>query len=120
VIKILPSTSEHVVIASASGHVDAKDYVEVLIPAIEQVLATGNKVRLLYHLGSEFEGFTAGAMWEDSKLGLGHANAWTKIALVTDVVWLTTAAKLFRFTMTCPVQVFSNNDLPLAQSWIAA
>jgi UTP-glucose-1-phosphate uridylyltransferase len=120
VIAILPSTSEHVVIASASGHVDAKDYVEVLIPAIEEVLATGNKVRLLYHVGSDFEGFTASAIWEDSKLGLGHATAWEKIALVTDVVWLATAAKLFRFTMSCPVRVFSNNELSIAQSWIAA
>lgn len=119
-IKILPTQCEQVVLAIASGHVDAKDYVEALIPAIEQVLVTGKKVRLLYHLGSEFEGFTAGAMWEDSKLGLGHAYAWEKIALVTDVYWIATAAKLFKFTMTCPVQVFSNEDLSIAQSWIAA
>jgi hypothetical protein len=119
-IKILPSNSEHVVMVSASGRVDATDYEEVLMPAIEQALAKSKKVRLLYQLGSDFDSLTAGAMWDDMKLGLGHLTAWEKVAVVTDIGWIATAANLFKFAMPCPVRVFANNELSLAQSWIAA
>ena len=119
-ITIRPTTSEQVVAVSASGHVDATDYERVLVLAVERVLAKHKKVRVLYQLGSDFEGITAGAMWDDLKLGLGHLSAWEKVAVVSDLSWINTATNLFRFAMPCPVRVFSNKELAVAESWVAA
>ena len=41
----------------------------MLVPAAEERLARHKKLRLLYHLGPDFAGFTAGAMWDDTKIG---------------------------------------------------
>ncbi len=119
-IKILEHPAANVVAVSASGRVDSTDYQKTLVPAVNAALAAHAKVRLLYQLGDDFEGFTGGAMWNDLKLGLGHLAAWEKIAVVTDRTWIADAANLFRFAIPCPVRVFSNKDMSAAESWIAA
>ncbi len=99
---------------------DATDYEMVLIPAVEPALKQHEKVRFLYHLSGDFTGFTPGAMWDDTKLGLAHFRAWEKIAVVTDVTWVGNATSMFRFVMPCPVKVFSIKERAEAEAWIAA
>jgi len=108
---------------TAIGNVTAEDYETVLIPAVEAKLKTHKKVRLLYHLGSEFKKFEAGAMWDDAKVGLAHITEWEKIAIVTDVNWIQQAGKIFGFaieTMSVPgdVKVFHNREFDEAIQWI--
>ncbi len=50
---------------------------------------------MLYHLGSEFSGFDLTAMLDDAKIGINHAAAWDKIALVSDHEIINTTAKFF-------------------------
>ncbi|MCH7519773.1 MAG: STAS/SEC14 domain-containing protein [Candidatus Dadabacteria bacterium] len=108
---------------TAEGKITSEDYETVLIPAVEEKLKNNDKVRLLYHLGDEFEGFEAGAMWDDAKVGLAHITEWEKIAIVTDVNWIRHAGKIFGFaieTMSAPgdVKVFHNNEIDMAIEWI--
>jgi hypothetical protein len=108
---------------SAKGNVSAKDYETILIPAVEEKLKHHDKVRLLYHLGDEFEKFEVGAMWDDAKVGLAHITEWEKIAIVTDVNWIQQAGKIFGFaieTMSVPgdVKIFHNSELEDAIKWI--
>ena len=119
-IELLPNLPSKVVGFAASGRVTAEDYESVVFPAIESRLKEQAKIRVLYLLGSHFSGFTAGAMWDDAKVGLGHAGAWEKIAVVTDVDWIRSAVSIFRFILPCPVKVFSNAQLSEAKAWIAA
>ncbi|MGE5321206.1 MAG: STAS/SEC14 domain-containing protein [Hyphomicrobiaceae bacterium] len=119
-IEPIPNLPEHVVGFTASGQVTASDYETVLVPAIEAALAEHARLRLLYQLGPAFTGFTAGAMWDDLKLGVSHLKAWEKIAVVTDLDWIAGATRLFGFAMPCPVRVFANNAIGEATDWIAA
>jgi hypothetical protein len=83
-------------------------------------LAAHDKVRLLYQLGEDFDGFDMAAIWEDTKVGLGHLAAWERIALVTDEDWIRTATKAFGFAMPGEVRVFSNAELDAAHDWVTA
>lgn len=64
----------------ASGEVTGDDYRSVLIPAVETALKGESKLRLLYILGPEVTGMSAGAAWQDTKVGLGHMTRWEKVA----------------------------------------
>lgn len=119
-LKILGNLPNNVVGIVASGHVDASDYEAVFVPAVEAALKKHDKSRLLYVLGSDFTGFTSGAMWEDAKLGIAHFSAWERIAVVTDVSWVANAINMFRFAMPCPVQIFSIKDRAKAEVWVVA
>ncbi len=119
-IELLQDLPDNVVGFVASGHISASDYETVLIPAINATIETHGKVRILYHLDSDFTGFSPGAMWDDMKLGVEHLTAWERVAVVTDVSWVAHATSMFRFVMPCPVQAFALSDLAKAKEWIAA
>jgi hypothetical protein len=104
---------------SAKGTVTADDYESVIIPAVETMFSREGKVRFLYHLGEDFSGFEATAMWDDAKLGLKHFSGWERVALVSDVEWVRWAVKVFGLAMPGHVRVFQNRDLAEAQRWVS-
>jgi hypothetical protein len=120
VIELLPNLPGHVVGFAASGQVEASDYKTVVVPAIEAALKAHERVRLLYHLGPAFTGFTTEAMWDDMKVGIAHLRAWERIAVVSDNAWVANAIRLFGFAIPCPVRVFSNAEFSKAGGWILA
>jgi len=103
----------------AKGEVTGADYESVLIPAVDEMLARRKRIRFLYHLGNEFAGFDAKAVWDDAKVGLRHLNAWERVAVVTDVGWIRTAMKTFGFVIPGQVRVFGNSELAAARQWVS-
>ena len=106
---------ENVLGFEAKGEVTGADYETVLIPAVDEMLARRKKIRFLYHLGNEFAGIDAKAMWDDAKVGLQHLTGWERVAVVTDVGWIRTAVKTFGFVMPGLVRIFSNSELAAAR-----
>lgn len=102
----------------AKGEVTGADYQSVLIPAVEEMLARWKKIRFLYHIGNEFTGFDAKALWEDARVGLQHITVWERIAVVTDVGWIRTAVKAFGLLMHGQVRVFDNSEFSEAKRWL--
>lgn len=119
-IEILPDYPDEVLAITASGTVTGDDYASVIIPAIEAKVKSHGKIRLLYHLGAEFSGFDAAAMWEDATTGLKHFTDFEKIAFVSDVDWINHMVSAFGFMIPCPVKVFSGSQLSAASDWIKA
>ena len=114
----LTGLPENILGFEAKGELTANDYESILIPEVENVLKKYKKVRLLYYLGPEFEGFTPGAMWDDAKIGLKHWLAWEKVALVTDINWVRKSINCIRFLIPGNVKLFANDDLDAARNWI--
>lgn len=117
-LKKLTGLPENILGFEAKGEIDANDYETILIPAVEAVLKKYKKVRLLYYLGPEFERFTAGAMWDDAKVGLKHWMEWDKIALVTDVDWLRKTIHCLAFMIPGSMKLFGNDNIEEAKNWI--
>jgi hypothetical protein len=114
----LPAT---VVGVEAEGKVTSQDYEQVLVPAVEAARAAGDgKVRILYVLGREFPDYTAGAVWQDTKLGLGHLRSWERVAMVSDADWLRHSIAAFGWTIPGEVRVFGSDQLSEAREWVAA
>lgn len=119
-IELIPGLPDNVLGLEAKGEVTGEDYEQVVIPAVHRLREGGEKIRLLYVLGAEFEGFTAAAMWDDTKVGLEHPFSWERIAVVTDH---DAYRRLFRgvgFLIPAKVRVFDLAALDEARSWIGA
>lgn len=119
-IELMPDMPDNVVAIKAVGKISKQDYETVLIPAVEEKLATGGKVRLLYYLGHDYTEFEAGAMWTDAKVDFEHLTSWEKIAVVTDVEWIKAMVGVFGFVMHGKVKLFPAADLDPALEWIKA
>ena len=104
---------------TAKGTVTENDYQSIIIPAVEELFSRQGKVRFLYHLGEEVNGFEAAAMWDDTKLGLKHLTGWERMAIVSDIEWLRAAIKIFGLVIPGQVRMFHNNELAEATQWIS-
>jgi len=116
----LPDLPQGVVGVKAIGRVSKEDYVQVFEPILERARRDGRRIRFLYVLGPECEGFTAGAAWEDAKLGLSSLRLFEGCAIVSDSDVIRGPARLVGFFMPCPVQVFRNEDQGKAVAWLAS
>jgi SpoIIAA-like len=119
-IERIPDLPEHVVGLTAKGKITADDYESVVIPAVEAVLKKRGKIRLLYHIGPDFSGFTPGAFWCDAKVGFKHVSKWEKVAVVSNVGWIRGSTKLWGMVMPGDVKVFSNDQLSEAKEWLTS
>ena len=72
----------------------------------------------MYQFGLDFESFTAGAAWEDAKIGLHSMRLFDGGAVVTDFAWIREWTRLAGFLLPCPVRVFSNNEVAQAVDWL--
>lgn len=116
--ELIPDLPDQVLGVRAIGELDDDDYDDVLVPAIEDRLARHDKIRLLYVLGPEFEGFEADAMWEDAKLGAKTFTSYERIAVVTDSTMVRRSVKAFGWLMPGDVRTFAVAELDAATSWI--
>lgn len=119
-IRILNDMPAGVLGFEAVDDVERSDYVNVLVPAIEQAVAEHGKVRLVYVLGPEFDEYEGDAAWEDLKLGLRHPASFERIAVVTDARWAAPAFKVFSVLWPGQARAFRLADLEAAKSWAAA
>jgi hypothetical protein len=118
-IDVLTDLPPNVLGFEAVEHVSGDDYREVLEPAVARALQENDKLRLLYVLGEKFEGYSAGAAWQDTKLGISHWNAWERIALVTDRALIRDAVRAFAWMVPGEVRVFAVDEGE-ARSWVTA
>lgn len=96
------------------------DYENVLVPEVESQTKAQGAVKMLYWLGPDFDSFTAGAMWDDTRLGLSHLGEFEKIAVVSDAGFIRAGVRLFAPLIPAPVRVFGNSELEEAKDWIAS
>lgn len=80
-IKQLSGMPTGVVGFESAGKLEAKDYRDVVLPALERAAAstaTGD-VRFVIVM-KDFDGMSGGALWQDLKVGIEHLRAWQRIA----------------------------------------
>lgn len=118
-IKIITDLPKNTLGFEASGTVTGKDYETVLVPAVEKKLKEFPKIRLLYHLGSDFSSYDLEALWDDAKVGFKHVTSWEKIAIVTDTKWIRTSVKVFGFAIPGEIRVYENSELSIAKEWLS-
>ena len=75
---------------------------------------------LLYILGSEYDGYEAEAMWDDTKVGMKDSTHFQKLGVVTNKKWICGSIKVFAFFIPGEVKLFGTDLLDEANVWIWA
>ena len=116
-IKQLGGMPSGVIGFEAAGKLDAADYRDVVLPALEQAAANG-EVRFVIVM-NDFDGMTGGALWQDLKMGVEHLRAWKRIALVTDIEWMHHLTDLFGWMTPGETKTFPIAERDSAIAWAA-
>ncbi len=101
----------------ASGKLSATDYRDVVVPALERAFESGEVRFLIVMTG--FDGISGGALWQDLKLGVEHLRGWKRIAVVTDIDWVTHAMHLFGWMTPGETKTFTLEQRDEAIAWVA-
>jgi hypothetical protein len=100
------------------GKLHAADYKDVLLPAIEGAATdAGIRVVLVF---TDWDGMSGGALWQDLKLGVEHLRLWKKIALVTDIEWMSHMVSAFGWMTPGDFKLFPEAEREAAIAWVAA
>ena len=106
-IRVMENMPANVIGLEARGKVTREDYEATILPQIQAKQREFEKIRLMYVLGDEFEGYTPGAMFEDAGLAFKRPGAWERIAVVSDSEALRRAMSLFSWMVPGEVKVYS-------------
>ena len=113
----LPGLPAGVIGFEMSGKLRTEDYRDTVIPAIEAAAKAG-EVRAVIVV-PDFDGFSGGALWQDVKTGIENWGKWKRIALVTDVEWMTRATEWFGWMTPGEVKTFPLAERDAAIAWAA-
>jgi len=121
VIEFLPDMPEGVTGVRVSGRLRGDELREIK-PALQDRLKTG-AVRIVEVIDSDYEGFGAGGLIEDLKLGIGtvlpHHSAFKRIAIVSDKQWVVHTLHALAWMMPGELAVFGLDQLERAKQWAA-
>ena len=95
---------------------DKKDY-EAFVPMIESQIQAGSPVRLLVEL-HEFDGWTAGALWEDTKFAARHFSDIDRLAVVGESRWQQGMTVFFKPFTAADVRYYDMQEIETARRWI--
>jgi len=117
-LEITGNYANNVLAIRASGEISAEDYRQVLVPAVEAKLAQHKHLRLLYLMDDAFTGFSGGAAWEDTKVGMRHFTHFERVAVVSGKEWIRNMVKGFGFALPGEVRVYELDEQAAAETWI--
>lgn len=102
--------------AFVTGKLTSNDY-EQLGPRVSKMAEQHGKARLLIELQA-FDGWTAGALWEDLKFDARHFNDIERIAIVGEPRWEQEMARLYKPFTRAAVRYFPSEELAQANLWL--
>lgn len=115
-LKIDGEDESRVIRAAVTGKLQESDYRE-LGPYIAGALEHHASVRLLVQF-SQFKGWSAGAAWEDAKLGFQHFSDFERLAVVGDKRWEEWMTRLAAPFTLADVRFFEPSEMEKALAWV--
>ena len=119
-IHVLDDLPPNVLGFEVSGKVTEDDYESTIIPQIEEKQRQFDKVRMLYITAEDFDGYSAGALLQDTKVAFKRPGSWEKIAFVSDEEWLRRAVRFLSWMVPGEVNVYSLADRERARDWVTS
>lgn len=116
--EVMEGLPRDVVAVRAVGVITSEDYRQTLLPLVEEKLKEHDRLKLLFVMGDDYATFSGDAAWEDTKFDLKHLHDFSRIAVVTDVDWVSRTMKVFAPVLPYTLQVFPMAEMEAAKSWI--
>ena len=102
---------------SLTGKLVKEDY-NTFVPAVDRLIEQHGKIRMLVVM-HDFHGWTASAMWEDTKFGARHFRDIERLAMVGETKWQHGMAIFCKPFTTATVRYFEHAEIEAARVWVS-
>ena len=99
-----------------SGKLVKEDY-EHFVPEFDRLVALHGKLRVLFDM-TDFHGWTAGALWEDTKFALHHFGSIERLAMVGNSRWEQGMATFCKPFTKAEIKYFDHSAALEARKWL--
>ena len=100
-----------------SGKLVKADY-DYFVPEFERLVGLHEKLHVLFDM-TGFHGWTAGALWEDTKFAMHHFSVIERLAVVGEKKWQEGMATFCKPFTKAKIQYFDHTDVAGARKWLA-
>ncbi|UPT72237.1 MAG: STAS/SEC14 domain-containing protein [Flavobacterium sp. JAD_PAG50586_2] len=114
----LITSPDNIAAFRAIGEVTKQDYENVVVPAVEAVVAKHDELNFLLELDTELGNFSAGAWFEDVMIGLKNFGKWHRAAIVTDSDNIISFTNAFSYIAPGEYKGFKKDELDIALLWV--
>lgn len=95
---------------------DAADY-KHFVPEFERLIKKHGKLNVLFKM-HDFHGWTAGALWEDTKFAMHHFKDIERLAVVGEKEWQKGLATFSKPFTKATVRYFDHTEAFKAREWL--
>jgi hypothetical protein len=106
-----------VLVVDVSGKLVKADY-EHFVPEFERLVRQHGKLSVLFDM-TDFHGWEAAAMWEDTKFAIKHFADIERLAMVGEKKWQHGMATFCKPFTKATVRYFDHTDGAAARKWLA-
>jgi len=103
-------------VVHVSGKLAAADY-EHFVPEFDRLVRAHGRLRVLFDM-TGFHGWTAGALWEDTKFAMHHFRDIDRLAVVGETKWQEGMATFCRPFTNATIRYFDHADASGARTWL--
>lgn len=114
---LIEGLPDHVIGIDVTGKMTTDDYRNVFIPALEEKRRLHDRIDVVCRFEKDWQGFEAGAMWQDLQTGLGNIGLWGRVAVVTDSDWIENSIDFFKFLWPGHLRHFDLDEFDEACAW---
>ena len=99
-----------------SGKLEKADY-EHFVPEFERLVKQHGKLKVLFDM-TDFHGWEASALWEDTKFAIHHFNDIDRLAMVGEEKWQRGMATFCKPFTKATIRYFDHPDAAEARKWL--
>ena len=115
-IKLEENNGGKVLEVALTGKLVKADY-EHFVPVVERLVKQQGKIRILLVM-HDFHGWTAGALWEDTKFATHHFNDIERLAVVGETKWQHGMVLFCKPFTAATIRYFDHTATNEARAWI--
>lgn len=116
-IKVNIASGQHFLVVHVWGKLVKADY-ERFFSQFAELPQRPGKLRILFDMIG-FEGWDAGALWDEIKFDLKHANDFERVATVGDNKWEHAMAILIKPFTKAKTRYFDATQYTAAREWLS-
>jgi hypothetical protein len=118
-IQHLEYLPNNVVGFKAVGAITEKDFTEIVMPKVKELIEKTDKLNYLLVLETSLKNFTIGAWMKDAIMGIKHITKWNRAAIVSDVEAIRNFTDFFSYLMPGEFKGFKHTELQQAIDWVS-
>jgi hypothetical protein len=116
-LEIMPESQANILGVKATGKLTSREFQEVLVPHLKAVIKEHGRVRLLFCLDEDVQGWDLAALEHDG-FGRNDLQSFQKVAVVGASWQINLQMKMLALLLSGEVRNFSRDELYEAWTWI--